>query len=113
MGPVLFAGSLISTSVESPQLMVFAELCSDNQQALYRHNLRALSLWPRDALRPECQFPDTLLRRAQKTFLPTPKFSPETGEKIDAPAFNERLEKERVNAMYSLVEGRYGEEVCR
>ena len=79
---------------------------------LYRHNLRALSLWPRDALRPDCQFPDTMLKRAQKTFLPTPKFSPETGEVIEAPAFNERLEKERVNALYSLVEGRFGNKVC-
>ncbi|TVY87778.1 hypothetical protein LAWI1_G003511 [Lachnellula willkommii] len=36
----------------------------------YKHYIRALSHWPKDALRPDCQFQDVIRRRVDKRFLP-------------------------------------------
>lgn len=82
-------------------------------QIVYKHYQRALSLWPKDRLRPDCQLQDVLLRRVNKTFLPTPAFSPETGEEVDAPAIDEARELEQVNALYSLLDGRYAGKVSQ
>jgi len=76
---------------------------------VYKHYQRALSMWPKDRLRPECQFQDVLMKRVERTFLPTPGYSPETGEALDAPSVDERRELAQVNALYSLLEGRYAE----
>ena len=64
-------------------------------QLAYKHYQRALAKWPKDALRPDCQLQEVLAKRLEK--------------QIAAPngAFNEKLELKQVNALYSLLEGRY------
>ncbi|KAB8293014.1 hypothetical protein EYC80_007376 [Monilinia laxa] len=59
----------------------------------YRHYIRALSRWPKDALRPSAQFQDAIQRRLERVAA--------TG-KLD-----EKRELAQVNALYSLVENRY------
>jgi len=74
----------------------------------YKHYLRALSRWPKDSLRPECQFQDAMRRRIDRRFLPAS--SPDTPNGAQAVAnspIDERLELEQVNAIYSLLENRY------
>ncbi|TVY49215.1 hypothetical protein LOCC1_G000671 [Lachnellula occidentalis] len=65
----------------------------------YKHYIRALSRWPKDALRPDCQFQDVIRRRVDKRFLPV------EGQK---PA-DEKAELEEVNALYSLLGNRYAQ----
>jgi len=68
-----------------------------SQSVAYKHYIRALARWPKDALRPDCQFQDVIRRRVDKRFLPV------EGQK---PA-NEKVELEQVNALYSLLANRY------
>ncbi|KAJ8063589.1 hypothetical protein OCU04_007458 [Sclerotinia nivalis] len=64
-----------------------------SQSPAYRHYLRALSRWPKDALRPEAQFQDAIRRRI---------------ERISAAGkFDEKRELVQCNALYSLLEDRY------
>ncbi|TVY57296.1 hypothetical protein LSUE1_G007350 [Lachnellula suecica] len=67
------------------------------QSAAYKHYLRALSRWPKDPLRPDCQFQEVIRRRVAKRFYPV------AGES----AVNEAAELEQVNALYSLLSNRY------
>ncbi|PHH51990.1 Cytochrome B pre-mRNA-processing protein 6 [Ceratocystis fimbriata CBS 114723] len=59
-----------------------------------RHYNRALGLWPKDVLRPECQFQDVMLRGIQKRL--------QSSSQVD-----EAAEMKQVNALYSLLEDRY------
>ncbi|ESZ96798.1 hypothetical protein SBOR_2799 [Sclerotinia borealis F-4128] len=63
----------------------------------HRHYIRALSRWPKDALRPEAQFQDALRRRLARV----------TAASAGTDTFNEKRELGQVNALYSLVENRY------
>ncbi|APA14348.1 predicted protein [Sclerotinia sclerotiorum 1980 UF-70] len=64
-----------------------------SQSPAYHHYLRALSRWPKDALRPEAQFQDAIRRRI---------------ERISAAGkFDEKRELGQCNALYSLLEDRY------
>jgi hypothetical protein len=71
-------------------------------QLVYKHYLRALSRWPTDPLRPDCQFQDAMRRRIDQ------RLSPQNAANVDA-----RAELEQVNALYSLLENRYSKKVCR
>ncbi len=92
-------------------------------QAAYKHYLRAISLWPKDPLRPEVQFRDALRRRAERRFLPAPPSSASSPSKNSQPSssvakstptviLDEAAELEQVNALYGLLEGRYESKVC-
>ncbi|KAH8593758.1 hypothetical protein B0O99DRAFT_574407 [Bisporella sp. PMI_857] len=59
----------------------------------YKHYIRALSKWPKDALRPECQFQDVMRRRIESSFA--------------SGTVNEKAELENANILYSLLENRY------
>ncbi|KKA26014.1 hypothetical protein TD95_002717 [Thielaviopsis punctulata] len=58
-----------------------------------RHYSRALGLWPKDVLRPECQFQDALQRAVARRSAAGP--------------LDEAAEMKQVNALYSLLEDRY------
>ncbi|ELR06198.1 hypothetical protein GMDG_07853 [Pseudogymnoascus destructans 20631-21] len=73
-----------------------------SKSVAYKHLVRALSLWPKDRLRPDCQLQDILLARANKTFIPAASASG-----APTPAINERAELENANALYSLLDNRY------
>ncbi|OBT49164.1 hypothetical protein VE00_00001 [Pseudogymnoascus sp. WSF 3629] len=73
-----------------------------SKSVAYKHLVRALSLWPKDRLRPDCQLQDILLARAKKTFVPV---SSAIG--APTPTINERAELENANALYSLLDNRY------
>ncbi|KAK3401398.1 hypothetical protein B0T20DRAFT_450498 [Sordaria brevicollis] len=70
-----------------------------------RQYQRALSEWPRDALRPECQLQDVLTKRLTKnngSLLPnTSAFNKLTKEA------KEQAEIKQANALLSLLENRY------
>lgn len=79
----------------------------------YKHYIRALARWPKDTLRPECQFQDVMRKRLDRRFLPTS--SPESQSAATAvanSAVDERLELEQANILYSLLENRYSRKVC-
>ncbi|ROT37777.1 hypothetical protein SODALDRAFT_333528 [Sodiomyces alkalinus F11] len=63
---------------------------------VYKHYQRALSLWPKDELRPHVQFPDFVMRGIQKRLDPTTK----------AP-LDPKRELAQLNALCSLAEDRY------
>jgi len=74
----------------------------------YKHTLRALSRWPKDTLRPECQFQDAMRRRLDRKFLPaSAPGSQVTAQAAPISAMNERSELEQANVLYSLLENRY------
>jgi len=97
-----------------------------SKSVLQKHYLRAISRWPTDPLRPETQFSEAIRRRIDKTFSPASSsalnggFTNEAVGKagqLDAVditgmknivALNAGREAEQVNALYSLLEGRYG-----
>jgi cytochrome b pre-mRNA-processing protein 6 len=79
----------------------------------YKHCLQALSRWPKDKLRPECQFQDVMRRRIEKRFLPASSpDSPNGAQAVANSPIDEKLELEQVNAIYSLLENRYSRKVC-
>lgn len=80
-------------------------------KTVYKHYLRALSRWPKDALRPECQFQDVIRKRVDRRLLPS---SPSTSTKPPSKlsSAEEKAEWEQVNALYSLLENRYSRKVC-
>ncbi|KAL0940126.1 uncharacterized protein CTRU02_206735 [Colletotrichum truncatum] len=59
----------------------------------YKHFQRALSLWPKDNLRPEVQFPEYAARGLEKRFA--------------NPAVDELKELKQANALYSLADDRF------
>jgi len=74
----------------------------------YKHYLRALSRWPKDNLRPECQFQDVMRRRIDRRFLPaSTSNTPNAAQAVANSAVDEKMELEQVNAIYSLLENRY------
>jgi len=74
----------------------------------YKHYLRALSRWPKDKLRPECQFQDAMRRRIDRRFLPASSpNTPNAAQAVANSAIDEKVELEQVNAIYSLLENRY------
>ncbi|TQS38382.1 hypothetical protein Golomagni_01111 [Golovinomyces magnicellulatus] len=78
----------------------------------YQHYLRALSKWPQDALRPECQFKDVVRRRVDKMFLSNPdNKSPNSTPGITRTEINEKKELEQANALYLLLENRFSQRV--
>ncbi|RKF56949.1 hypothetical protein OnM2_077046 [Erysiphe neolycopersici] len=74
-------------------------------QVVYKHYLRALSRWPQDTLRPECQFKDLMRKRVDKIFLSNTTSETSTKE------INEKSELEQVNALYNLLENRFSQRV--
>ncbi|PBP19713.1 hypothetical protein BUE80_DR009437, partial [Diplocarpon rosae] len=74
----------------------------------YKHYIRALSRWPKDELRPECQLSDAVRRRVEQRFLPaSSETAPKAGQRIAGSPIDEKLELEQANALYSLLENRY------
>merc|ERR1712098_905759 len=45
----------------------------------YKHYIRALSRWPVDNLRPDCQFPQIMRKRLEQRFLPVSSQPSQTG----------------------------------
>ncbi|EPE26964.1 hypothetical protein GLAREA_02878 [Glarea lozoyensis ATCC 20868] len=76
-----------------------------SQSVVYKHYLRALSKWPKDALRPECRFEDVMQKRIERKFNPS-KNVPD-GKPAGAVTINEKAEMDQVNAIYSLINNRY------
>lgn len=78
-------------------------------QVIYKHYMRALAQWPKDALRPECRFEDVIQKRIEQKFNP-PK--PAEGAKpVAAVPINEKAEMDQVNALLSLLGNRYTKRV--
>jgi len=74
----------------------------------YKHYVRALSRWPKDTLRPECQFQDAMRKRLDRRFLPASSSGTQSAATAVANnAVEERLESEQANILYSLLENRY------
>ncbi|TDZ59677.1 hypothetical protein CTRI78_v005131 [Colletotrichum trifolii] len=59
----------------------------------YKHFQRALSLWPKDNLRPEVQFPEFATRGLETRFA--------------NPAVDELKELRQANALYALADDRF------
>ncbi|KAI6245834.1 hypothetical protein HI914_06162 [Erysiphe necator] len=74
-----------------------------SKSIVYNHYLRALSKWPQDALRPECQFKDSVRKRVDKLFLRN------TTAVTISERINEKSELEQVNALYHLLENRFSQ----
>jgi hypothetical protein len=94
------AGSICRTAHSSIGSML------TSPQVAYKHYLRGLSRWPKDALRPEAQFQDALRRRIDRRFL-APSNNPA------AKLADEKVELEQANALYSLLENRYSRKVMQ
>ncbi|CZR57450.1 uncharacterized protein PAC_07339 [Phialocephala subalpina] len=73
----------------------------------YKHYIRALSRWPKDNLRPDCQFQDAMRKRIDRRFLLASSTTPNAARAVANSAVDERLELEQVNVLYSLLENRY------
>ncbi|KAF8866104.1 hypothetical protein BDZ45DRAFT_795758 [Acephala macrosclerotiorum] len=74
----------------------------------YKHYIRALSRWPKDNLRPDCQFQDAMRKRIDRRFLPASSpNTPNAAQAVVNSAVDERLELEQANVLYSLLENRY------
>jgi hypothetical protein len=102
-------------------------------QVAYQHYIRALARWPKDNLRPDCQFQDAMRRRLDRRFLPpaaaataaaaaaASSSTPEPAAAVAAtthavaadPPLDVRSELEQVNAIYSLIDNRYTRKVGR
>ena len=71
-----------------------------------------MSRWPKDKLRPECQFPDAIRRRVDRRFLPAPAAdTPGAAQAVAPGPVDEKFELEQANALYSLLENRYSLQV--
>ncbi|KAE8449977.1 hypothetical protein EG329_007116 [Mollisiaceae sp. DMI_Dod_QoI] len=74
----------------------------------YKHFIRALSRWPKDNLRPDCQFQDVMRKRIDKRFLPASSSNtPKAAQAVANSGIDERMELEQANVLYSLLENRY------
>ncbi|KAK0113687.1 hypothetical protein ONS95_013935 [Cadophora gregata] len=75
----------------------------------YQHYTRALSRWPVDNLRPDCQFPKIMRKRLEQRFLPVSSQPTQTGttQAVAHNSVDEKLELEQANVLYSLLENRY------
>jgi len=77
----------------------------------YKHYIRALSRWPVDNLRPDCQFPQIMRKRLEQRFLPVSSQPSQTGntqaQAVANSPIDEKLELEQANVLYSLLESRY------
>jgi cytochrome b pre-mRNA-processing protein 6 len=83
-----------------------------SQKIAYKHYLRALSRWPKDPLRPGCQFQDAMRRRIDKRYLPAaPSDTPGAAQAVANSPIDEKVDLDQVNAIYSLLENRYSRKV--
>jgi len=74
----------------------------------YKHYIRALSRWPKDNLRPDCQFQDVMRKRLDKRFIPASSpNSPNATQVAANSGIDEKMELEQANVLYSLLENRY------
>ncbi|KAL2072250.1 hypothetical protein VTL71DRAFT_11593 [Oculimacula yallundae] len=76
----------------------------------YKHSIRALSRWPADSLRPDCQFPIVMRKALEARFPPTStnaSKTPGASENVAMSGLDEQLELERANVLYALVENRF------
>ncbi|KAH7369873.1 hypothetical protein BKA65DRAFT_487188 [Rhexocercosporidium sp. MPI-PUGE-AT-0058] len=77
----------------------------------YKHYTRALSRWPVDNLRPDCQFPQVMRKRFEQRFSPassqSQKSTPAAAQAVASSPVDEKLELEQANVLYSLLENRY------
>ncbi|TAQ84112.1 hypothetical protein B7494_g7563 [Chlorociboria aeruginascens] len=71
----------------------------------YKHYIRALSRWPKDNLRPECQFQEIMKARIDAQYLGAPTDRQSVGPALAV--VDEKVEMEKANALYSLLEDRY------
>lgn len=78
-----------------------ASLTNTQFQVAANHFRAALTRWPKDPLRPECQLQDVLAKRLEKGNL-----APAT-----AGATQEQADLKQANALQSLVEDRYKNKV--
>jgi hypothetical protein len=69
-----------------------------------KHFQSLLTRWPVDSLRPDCQLQNVLAKR-----LGTGKLAPTVPKTFKS---QENADLVQVNAMYVLVEGRFGHVVC-
>ncbi|KAK4153440.1 hypothetical protein C8A00DRAFT_43623 [Chaetomidium leptoderma] len=67
------------------------------RSAAANHFRGALTRWPKDALRPECQLQDVLAKRLEKG-----RLAPVTNG-----ATQQQADLKQANALYSLLEDRY------
>lgn len=86
-----------------PSLLFLTIRILTSPQIAYKHYIRALSRWPKDALRPECQFQDALRKRLDSRYQSSSPVS----------TADERADLEQANILYSLLENRYSRKVCR
>ncbi|CZS92598.1 hypothetical protein WAI453_006662 [Rhynchosporium graminicola] len=76
----------------------------------YKHQIRALSRWPIDTLRPDCQFQNVMRKRLERHFPATTsqaENTPGAAKAVANSALDERLELEKANVLYALVENRF------
>jgi len=74
----------------------------------YKHALRALSRWPKDTLRPECQFQDAMRKRLNRRYPPSSSAGSQSAvQTVPISAAEKKLEMEEANILYSLLENRY------
>ncbi|CAG8972852.1 hypothetical protein HYALB_00001271 [Hymenoscyphus albidus] len=76
-----------------------------SRAAIYKHYMRALSQWPKDALRPECRFEDVMQKRIEQKFNP-PKALEGAKPAATTPK-NEEAEMNQVHALFSLIGNQY------
>ncbi|KAG9246179.1 hypothetical protein BJ878DRAFT_498151 [Calycina marina] len=62
----------------------------------YKHLTRALSKWPKDTLRPECQLQNVMQQRIDKIY-----------SDASSKSSSESSDMAQANLLYSLVEDRY------
>lgn len=77
-------------------------------QVATRHFQGALSRWPKDALRPDCQLQDVLARRLQQ---PGGRLAPAAAAATRGAGTPEQADLKQANALYSLLEDRYKNKV--
>lgn len=81
------------------QSLVASLTClSSTLQQAYKHFQRALSLWPKDNLRPEVQFSEFVARGLDTRL-------------ARAPAVDELKELKQANALYALADDRFKRQV--
>jgi len=79
-----------------------------SQSIAYKHYIRALSRWPKDNLRPDCQFQDAMRKRIDRRFLPASASNiPRAAQAVANSPVDEKKGLEEANVLYSLLENRY------
>lgn len=66
---------------------------------------RALERWPKDALRPDCQFQNVFAKRLENGSIAPP------GVTFGSAAAREQAELRQANALYVLLENRFMDKV--